>query len=938
MSLAKRSKSYVRREVRLGGRLLFEKLENRVLLAVFHPISYVTDGDSDSLRAAIQAANTNGEDDTIILEQGVYDLTLANAPTQENNGEFGDLDVAEANHTLTIRGQGAGLSIIDAHQLDRIFQVLPDVSLVLNGVSIRNGKAQDDGSAGVEPGSTFFAGGGGILGEAGSTITLNSVALEQCEAFGGGRTWGGGIYTSGNLTLNGSLLAGNSAVANGSASAGRSAAGGGIYADLGGSLIISNSTLANNQAKGGMPTSSGNGGAGQGGALFSFQPVTFISSKVQGNLAAGGDALGGSAVGGEAQGGGLCLVGDVTLNNTVVAHNQTLGGIGADATASGATGGAGGRAQGGGLYLATGHSLEVSTFSFTLNLARGGDGGKGADSPTVGGAGGDGGIGEGGGLLIAGTATLVNGALFNNDVVAGSAGHSGQGSSGYFAPRSSDVHGGAVAIAGGTATLITVTVSSNNATGGIGDPQGVTELDRGTALGAGIYISSNSLLNIKNTTIANNLAHSSYDRVTGVDKGCGGVFSHGTVNAVSTIIAYNSEFYGSHDFVGAFSTADHVLLQRNAGATGINDGENANIVGQDPKLGPLANHRGATKTQLLLPGSPAINAGLNPLALATDQRGLPRVINGVDIGAVEFQAPRVALSGTSTFVENAVSLVLAPSAGVTDTDNADFNGGDLTVTITANANANDRLQIKNQGTGAGQIGVSGSNVSFGGTAIGTFSGGTGSAPLVVTFTSGDATPAATQALVRAITFRTVTEDPSTAPRTVTFVVNDGDGFSSDPAVATKTVKVTAVNDKPVLSFSGTIGYVHDQPAITLVPFATVKDVDNSDFSGGRLRVRITDGAGTSNRLTIGASFTIDASGNVLQGTTIIGKRTSNGFGTKELIVTFTSAATPAVVQQLVRAITFKTVGGGAGQRNVVFTVSDGDGGLSDEVSKIVNVT
>jgi hypothetical protein len=40
-----------------------------------------------------------------------------------------------------------------------------------------------------------------------------------------------------------------------------------------------------------------------------------------------------------------------------------------------------------------------------------------------------------------------------------------------------------------------------------------------------------------------------------------------------------------------------------------------------------------------LPGSPPINAGSNPLALATDQRGpgFPRVALGVaDIGAVEF--------------------------------------------------------------------------------------------------------------------------------------------------------------------------------------------------------------------------------------------------------------------------------------------------------------
>jgi hypothetical protein len=103
-------------------------------------------------------------------------------------------------------------------------------------------------------------------------------------------------------------------------------------------------------------------------------------------------------------------------------------------------------------------------------------------------------------------------------------------------------------------------------------------------------------------------------------------------------------------------------------------------------------------------------------------------------------------------------------------------------------------------------------------------------------------------------------------------------------------------------------------------------------------VQITDGANASNRLTIGAGFTIDANDNVLQGSTIIGTRTANGFGTNDLIITFNPNATPFVVQQLVRAITFKTVGGSAGIRKVVFTASDGDGGLSAEAFKSVNVT
>jgi ELWxxDGT repeat protein len=174
----------------------------------------------------------------------------------------------------------------------------------------------------------------------------------------------------------------------------------------------------------------------------------------------------------------------------------------------------------------------------------------------------------------------------------------------------------------------------------------------------------------------------------------------------------------------------------------------------------------------------------------------------------------------------------------------------------------------------------------------------------------------------------------------TFALSGHVGGIHAVSVATENAPliVTEVNDKPVLSLGGTIGYVHDKPAITLAPYATVTDIDSPDFAGGRLRVRITDGADSSNRLILGSGFTVDASSNVLQGTAIIGKRVSNGFGTNELVITFNANATKSVVQQLVRAITFKTIGGSAGVRSVVFTVSDGDGGLSAEASKLINVT
>jgi hypothetical protein len=55
-------------------------------------------------------------------------------------------------------------------------------------------------------------------------------------------------------------------------------------------------------------------------------------------------------------------------------------------------------------------------------------------------------------------------------------------------------------------------------------------------------------------------------------------------------------------------------------------------------LGPLQDNGGPTQTHALLAGSPALNAGNNAYATATDQRGFARIVGGtIDIGAFEVQ-------------------------------------------------------------------------------------------------------------------------------------------------------------------------------------------------------------------------------------------------------------------------------------------------------------
>jgi hypothetical protein len=164
------------------------------------------------------------------------------------------------------------------------------------------------------------------------------------------------------------------------------------------------------------------------------------------------------------------------------------------------------------------------------------------------------------------------------------------------------------------------------------------------------------------------------------------------------------------------------------------------------------------------------------------------------------QAPVIAnLQGnTVAFTEGgaAVRIDQGGDAAVSDADSNTYNNGTLTVAITANkVAAEDLLGIDQNGTG---VTVSGSTVSVGGTAIGTFTGG-GASDYVFTF-NNNATDAAVQSLIRAVTYANSNDvEPSTAARTISFTLNDGGGTAGggDPDVTvTSTVTITAVNDAP----------------------------------------------------------------------------------------------------------------------------------------------
>ena len=284
--------------------------------------------------------------------------------------------------------------------------------------------------------------------------------------------------------------------------------------------------------------------------------------------------------------------------------------------------------------------------------------------------------------------------------------------------------------------------------------------------------------------------------------------------------------------------------------------------------------------------------------------------------------------------ENGEATRIAPAATLADVDSANFAGGSLIVQIGDDGSGGDRLGIVHQGSAAGEIGVDGDAVSYGGVFIASFSGGGKGEPLIVVFNAA-ATPAAVQALVRAVSYRSVSDNPGAASRTLTMFLTDGDGGS---VAANAIVTVAPANDAPLLDLDGEAGkdgpspaYRAGDEATAIAPLAAFVDGDRRDFDTGSLTVSLGD-ARPGDEIGIAAgAFRIDGASLIRDGVAI--GTVAGGTGGAALVVTFNAAATGEAVEALVRAITFRNLAEDAStaKRSVSFRVDDGDGGSAEAV-------
>ena len=355
-----------------------------------------------------------------------------------------------------------------------------------------------------------------------------------------------------------------------------------------------------------------------GGPSRVFQVDAGVTASLSGLTITGGSAVNGGGLynnGGSATLTGCTISGNSAVNNGGgVGCSNSAGGTLTltNCTVSGNTSG-GGR-SGGGLYLGF-HATTATLTNCTIS-----------DNSSTGSA---------GGLCAVYDATTLTNCTISGNSSTGIGG-SDTGGGGLY------INNGYVA---GTTTLTNCTISGNTATGNGGGMHivwGTTTLTNCTVSGntaggpgGGLYIFyENSPPNHTTVTFGNTIVAGNTTGTSGPD-----VFVSGSVVSQGNNLIGETD--GSSGWVGSDLTGTV--------ASPLN-----------PLLAPLGDYGGPTQTMALLPGSPALGAGISgPGIPTTDQRGAPRG-SLVDIGA--FQASLVVMSTSGTVDITAANLTLPGAA------------------------------------------------------------------------------------------------------------------------------------------------------------------------------------------------------------------------------------------------------------------------------------
>src|SRR5262249_41379536 len=180
------------------ARLRLESLEERCVPAVDTVLNLNASG-VGSLSAVLAAAASG---DTIEVASGLSGtITPAATLTVANN--------------VTIEGPGAGVISVSGNNANRVFAINAGVTATISGLTITKGSVTANESG------PLSLGGGGILNETGSVLTLTQCTLSNNTATASSATvdvFGGGLLNEGTATVNSCTFSGNEATGGGGTS------------------------------------------------------------------------------------------------------------------------------------------------------------------------------------------------------------------------------------------------------------------------------------------------------------------------------------------------------------------------------------------------------------------------------------------------------------------------------------------------------------------------------------------------------------------------------------------------------------------------------------------------------------------------------------------------------------------------------------------------
>ncbi|MEH2089637.1 beta strand repeat-containing protein [Nostoc sp.] len=268
------------------------------------------------------------------------------------------------------------------------------------------------------------------------------------------------------------------------------------------------------------------------------------------------------------------------------------------------------------------------------------------------------------------------------------------------------------------------------------------------------------------------------------------------------------------------------------------------------------------------------------------------VSRNVNITAVNDAPVATATNSALAYTENATTII---DSGITVSDVDSDNLSSATVSITGGS-AQDTLAFTSQN------GITGN-----------YNSNTG----VLTLT-GSASVANYQTVLRSVTYTNSSDNPSTTPRTVSFVVNDG---ASNSTVVTRNINITAVNNAPVATATNSASAYTENATTAIDSGITVSDVDSANLASATVRISsgfisAQDTLGFTNQNGIAGSY-----------------NSTTG------VLTLTGSSTVANYQTALRSITYTNNSDNPSltPRTISFIVNDGAAN-STAITRDINIT